>query len=327
MDLSPLSILTPILFLLPLFNHISYCQQPYIDNEQQLDCSSTLPQLKGYLCNGPQTGCQSFLTFRSTSLYNSPLAIASLLSSDALDIATINNIKSTAEKIPYDDLVIVPVPCYCTGTIYSHQATYTVAGGENYSAISTITFQGLSSCSALIDQNYYDGDALAVDAQLRVPLRCACPSTNETTNGVKSLLTYLVTQGDSVYSVAERYGISAQSVMEANMMTDASVIYPFTTILIPLNCANRSQSSFCSCPNGYAEGVYRNGLNCMPDKKKFPFKLVLVIGSPQLSANSVQQHFMPVARGYPLRVLFLALIMAVRKSLTITTNVTFDNAK
>ncbi|KAI3439375.1 uncharacterized protein J3R85_004790 [Psidium guajava] len=249
---------------------MSHCQQPFAGSEQ-VNCSSTLPQLKGYLCNGPQTQCQSFLMFRSTSQYSSPLTIASLLSSDALDIATINN------------------------------ASYTVAKGDTYFNLANITFQGLSSCQALINQNYYNGEDLAVDAQLGVPLRCACPSTNDTANGVESLLTYLVTHGDSIDSIAERYGVTAQRVMEANMMTDTSVVFPFTPILIPLSCAKNSKSSFCYCPNGFAKDVSRNGLNCMPHQKKFPFKLVLVIGSHEFSANSVQQHFMPVARGYPLR--------------------------
>ncbi|KAK3415906.1 hypothetical protein EUGRSUZ_H01369 [Eucalyptus grandis] len=279
MDLSSLSILTSILLLLPLFNRVSYCQQPYVDDEQRLNCSSTLPQLKGYLCNGPQTQCQSFLTFRSTSVYNSPLTIASLLNSDASDIATINNIKSTAEEIPYGNLVIVPVPCHCTGTIYSHQASYTVVKDDTYYNLANITFQGLIFCRALNDQNYYNGEDLARDARLRVPLRCACPSTKETANGAESLLTYLVTHGDSINSIAERYGVAAQSVMEANMLTDTSVVYAFTPILVPLYCARNSKSSFCYCPNGYTEGAPRNGLNCMPDQKKFPFQLVLAIGT------------------------------------------------
>ncbi|KAF7847815.1 hypothetical protein BT93_L2549 [Corymbia citriodora subsp. variegata] len=278
MDLSSLAISTPILLLLPLFNHISYCQQPYIDN-RQLDCSSTISKVKGYLCNGSQTQCQSFVTFRSTSPYNSSLAIASLLGSDAMDIASINNIRTTAEEIPHDNLVIVPVTCYCTGSMYSHQANYTLTLDDTYFIIANNTFQGLTSCQALDGQNYYTGLDLVGGAQLLVPLRCACPSTGQTADGVKSLLTYLVTWGDTVSLIAESYGVAEQSAMEANMMTDASVIYPFTPILIPLNCAKNSKSSFCYCPNGYAEGGLRNGLNCMPDQKKFPFKLVLVIGA------------------------------------------------
>ncbi|KAK3415911.1 hypothetical protein EUGRSUZ_H01363 [Eucalyptus grandis] len=119
--------------------------------------------------------------------------------------------------------------------------------------------QGLT----IAGQNYYDADAvhLVEGAQVLVPLRCACPSTSETTNGVKSMLSYLVTWDDSVESIAEIFGATKQSVLEANMMTTDSVLYPFTPILIPLDY------------------VLRNGLNCMPDRKKFPFKQVIVIGA------------------------------------------------
>ncbi|KAF8015430.1 hypothetical protein BT93_H1055 [Corymbia citriodora subsp. variegata] len=232
MDLSSLLILTPILLLLSSFNRISDCQQPYVDNKQ-LNCSFT--ERKGYPCNDPQTQCQSFLTFRSTFLYNSSLAIALLLHSDASDVANINNIKSTTEEIPFDNLVIVPVPCDCTGSIYLHQANYAPLPGDNYSSIANYTFQGLSSYQALDNQNYYPVTALPVDGQLMVPLRCACPSADEAVNGLKSLLTYLVTPSDSVASITKRFGVTVQSVREANMMTDTFVLCPFTTILIPLD--------------------------------------------------------------------------------------------
>ncbi|XP_039156051.1 wall-associated receptor kinase-like 10 [Eucalyptus grandis] len=279
MDLSSLSILSPILLLFSLFDRISYCHQQYVDNNQ-LNCPFNLAEGKGYPCNDPQTQCQAFLTFRSTSLYNSPLAIALLLHSDASDMAKINNIKSAAEVMPSDKLVIVPVPCDCTGSIYLHQANYTVVMGDTYYVIAKDKFQGLLSYRAIEDQNYYSGPMdVRIGVPLMIPLRCACPSADETANGVKSLLTYFVTHNDSVDSISESFGVAAQSVLEANPMTNTSALCPFSTILIPLNCAKNSKSSFCYCCNGYAEGGLRNGLNCMPDQKKFPFKLVLVIGA------------------------------------------------
>ncbi|KAK3416082.1 hypothetical protein EUGRSUZ_H01649 [Eucalyptus grandis] len=230
MDLSSLSILSPILLLFSLFDRISYCHQQYVDNNQ-LNCPFNLTEGKA------------------------------------------------AEEIPFDNLVIVPVPCDCTGSIYLHQAYYTMAAGDTYYLIANYTFQGLLSYSAIEYQNYYSVVNLTIGGQLMIPLRCACPSADETANGVKSLLTYLVTHGDSVDSITESFGVTAQSVMEANMMTNTSVLCPSIPILIPLNCAKNSKSSFCYCPNGYAEDGLRNGLNCMPDPKKFPFKLVLVIGA------------------------------------------------
>ncbi|KAL3725695.1 hypothetical protein ACJRO7_030688 [Eucalyptus globulus] len=276
MDLSSLSTLTLILFLLPLFNHISYCQQPYVANKQ-LNCSSTLPQLKDYRCNGPQTQCQSYVTFRSTSVYDSPVSIASLLGLDPLDIASTNNIPYT-EKIPYGNLVIVPVSCHCTGNTYSHLTSYTVQEeSSNFLTIADQTFQGLTTCQALIDQNSHFGED-PVGEKLLVPLRCACPSTNQTANVVKSLLTYLVTQGDNLTSIAERFNVTLLSLVEANMLTVTNAkaeIHASTPFLIPLTCAKECNS--CNLREGYAEVGFKNPLNCWPDRKKFPFKLVLVI--------------------------------------------------
>ncbi|KAL3725694.1 hypothetical protein ACJRO7_030687 [Eucalyptus globulus] len=266
MNLSSLSMSIPILLLLPLFYHICHCQNPYPRGDQ-FNCSSPSSEVKGYLCNSPQA-CQSFVTFRCISPYDTPLTIASLLGSDALDIATVNNLKSTTENIPSDNLVVVPVSCHCSGSIYQHQASYIVANSERYFTIANSTYQGLSLCRALLDQNYYAEADLVAGAHLLVPLRCACLSTNQTVDGVKSLLTYSVTVGETIVSIAERYGITAQHIVEANMVTDSSVLYAFTPIIVPLNCAKNSKSSFC---------YY--SLNCMPDQKKFPFKLVLVIGA------------------------------------------------
>ncbi|KAK3416079.1 hypothetical protein EUGRSUZ_H01646 [Eucalyptus grandis] len=145
--------------------------------------------------------------------------------------------------MPLDKLVIVPVPCSCTGSMYLHQANYTVAKDDSYFTIANDTFQGLT----IAGQNYHDADAvhLVEGAQVPVPLRCACPSTSETANGVKSMLSYLVTWDDSVESIAEIFGATKQSVLEANMMTTDSVIYPFTPILIPLDCAGIGMGFLC----------------------------------------------------------------------------------
>ncbi|KAK3415909.1 hypothetical protein EUGRSUZ_H01366 [Eucalyptus grandis] len=117
--------------------------------------------------------------------------------------------------IPSDNLVVVPVSCHCSGT--------------------NSTYQGLSSCRALLDQNYYAEADLVAGAHLLVPLRCACLSTNQTVDGVKSLLTYSVTVGETIVSISERYGITPQHIVEANMLTDSSVLYAFTPFLVPLN--------------------------------------------------------------------------------------------
>ncbi|KAL3654559.1 hypothetical protein CASFOL_001544 [Castilleja foliolosa] len=75
----------PLLLLL-LFPAQSKAQQSYVDNKQ-LRCDQNDTVTLGFLCNGASSSCPSFLTFRSTPTYNTPVTIAYLLSADASRIA------------------------------------------------------------------------------------------------------------------------------------------------------------------------------------------------------------------------------------------------
>ncbi|KAF2283093.1 hypothetical protein GH714_043416 [Hevea brasiliensis] len=139
---------------------------------------------------------------------------------------------------------------------------------------------------------------LSVGSKLTVPLRCACPSTNQTAKGVISLLVYTVTWDETISSIAQRFGVDEASVLEANKLSQEGNIYPFTPILVPLtnenhlinagnsanprNSANPGNSTnlgnfSClyangSVPVGVAEDIY-----CRAQNKKFPTKLVAVL--------------------------------------------------
>ncbi|KAK9271266.1 hypothetical protein L1049_026856 [Liquidambar formosana] len=69
---------------------------------------------------------------------------------------------------------------------------------------------------------------------LVVPLRCACPTTNQIAVGVNFLLTYLVEWGDDIPSIAALFGVDPQTVRDANNLSSTSIIFPFTPLLIPL---------------------------------------------------------------------------------------------
>lgn len=74
--------------------------------------------------------------------------------------------------------------------------------------------------------NYYDNENPSSGKEVMVPLRCACPSVNKTANGVKSLQSYMVTWGVMVSSVAKVFGANVGSVLEANMLSQNSIILP-----------------------------------------------------------------------------------------------------
>lgn len=287
MELSSFCSLCIFLFSF-LFLQTSNCQQYYLNN-RQLDCLENPSISKGYLCNGIQTSCVSFLTFISSPPYDSPTRIARLLGSEPSSIALINNISSINNINPSQKLIIVPISCSCTGSIYQHKAPYTVQDkSETYFSIANNTYQGLTTCQALMGQNYYDYRDLEVGLELMIPLRCACPSSNQTASGVISLLAYMVTWGDTISSIGERFGVDEASILEANKLSMTSIIFPFTPILVPFkteSCLMNPTNFFCKCYNGYLADGGLEGTNCIKDRQKFPVKLVILLGDLSLPRN------------------------------------------
>ncbi|XAR53544.1 Non-specific serine/threonine protein kinase [Bertholletia excelsa] len=275
-----------IFISLSLLCRVSHSQQPYLAN-QQLNCANSSSVTDGYYCNGPQQSCKSFLTFRALPPYDSAVSIAYLLGSEASDIASINNI-SAVDTLPTDKLVIVPVSCSCSGDYYQHNALYTIKTGQTYFTIANNTYQGLTTCQALIAQNPFNQSNLSVGSELTVPIRCACPSELQVKDGVTFLLTYLITWGDYLAgisglfsSIKDVYGVTASSIMEANEISSDSYIYPFTPILIPLKsetCEVKPNNFFCYCPNGYLAENGREGVICRPQHKGLPLKVVILLG-------------------------------------------------
>lgn len=229
----------------------SEAQQSYVNNKQ-LDCNQSPNTTLGFVCNAAPS-CPSFLTFRSTPIYNSPATIAYLLSSDASLIASANNISDVA-PLPVDTLLIVPVNCSCSGDgrFYQHNATYSLkVQGETYFSVANNTYQSLSTCQALIAQNPYDARQLLAGMRLAVPLRCACPTPAQSAAGFRYLLTYLLRQGNDVGSVAAEFaaaGADVPGILAANNISEGSSIFYFTPLLVPLKTQPSTANTDTSVP-------------------------------------------------------------------------------
>ncbi|XP_020234767.1 wall-associated receptor kinase-like 2 [Cajanus cajan] len=283
MELHNLNILS-IILLLYLFPHPLKCQQVYL-NDTVYECSINPSVPKGYLCNGHQKSCTSFLIFRSNSPYDNAESIAYLLGSEASNIASINNISSN-EKIASNKSIIVPVFCSCSGNIYQHKTHYTVKKNDIYWALVKETFQGLTTCQAIMGQNYYAPVKIAIGADLTVPILCACPTENQTARGFTSLLVYLVNSGDTIKSIGEAYGVDEQSILEANELSalrskNSSVdLLALTPILVPLigkSCKENPDRFYCKCyqePDGSSQGIFCDE----SDGRDFPAKVVAALG-------------------------------------------------
>uniref|UniRef100_A0A7N2LD94 Protein kinase domain-containing protein n=1 Tax=Quercus lobata TaxID=97700 RepID=A0A7N2LD94_QUELO len=226
-----------IALFLCLFYDTAHCQQAYLNNSQ-LNCTGDPFISKGYLCNRPLQSCKSYVTFRSQPSYETAKSIADLLGSEASLIASINNVSNIFDSIPADKLTTVPITCLCSGTIYQYYAHYTAKKSDTYFHIANDTYQGLTTCQALTGQNYYNSEDIPVGTELTVPVRCACPTENQTENGVISLLDYMVKRNHTVLSIAKAFGF------------------------------------FCDCPNGYAA----DGVSCKTDPRKLPVKWIALLG-------------------------------------------------
>lgn len=187
----------------------------------------------GYVYNGVNRSCQTYLTFRSKPPYNTVSAISDLLASDPSQLSEINEVSESA-TFDTNRLVIVPVNCSGSGEYYQRNTSYAVKGNEGYFIIANNTLQGLTTCQALAEQNpSLISSNLSFDATIHVPLRCACPTKNQSDLGIKYLMSYLVAEGDEVSLISQRFGADAERTVEANSLPNSN-INPFTTFLVPL---------------------------------------------------------------------------------------------
>nr|ASM47217.1 lysm-containing receptor kinase 18 [Parasponia rigida] len=188
-----------------------------------------------YTCNGQNQVCQAFLIFKSQPPYNSVKTISNLTVSSPKELARINNV-GESETFPTNKEVIVPVLCSCAGPYYQANTTVILNHNDTYSVVAEDIFQGLTTCNSLLRDNSYGEFDLQPGMELKVPLRCACPTTNQSENGTKYLLTYPINRDDSIPDIGERFNASAKSILDANgFLEEDPTIFISTTLLIPLS--------------------------------------------------------------------------------------------
>nr|AMR60615.1 lysin motif receptor-like kinase 3 [Lupinus atlanticus] len=223
-------------------------QQPYIGlGTTACYKKGNSNSIRGYTCNGANQSCQAYLTFRSQPLYNSVSKISALLSSDPPQLAEINSV-SLNDTFETNKLVIVPIKCSCASEYYQANTSYVVQNADTHFLIASNTFEGLSTCQALQNENHNPWNMFQ-GRELVVPLRCACPTRNQTEKGVKYLLSYLVKEGDSVSFISEKFDVKTKTTLEANNLSMTNdIIHPFTTLLVPLHDKPSISQTVSSAP-------------------------------------------------------------------------------
>ncbi|XP_050384182.1 lysM domain receptor-like kinase 4 [Argentina anserina] len=247
---SKMSPLSPISSIIIVANFccisLILAQQPY-EGQAFTDCRNpdVSKSVFGYTCNGLNRSCQTYLTFRSQPPYNTVSSIANMLASDPSQLAEINSVSESA-TFATNKLVLVPVTCSCSGQYYQLNTSHVVVPRDTYLVIANNTFQGLSTCQAMIKQNSnLTTKNLYTGTRVTVPLRCACPTKNQTDLEINYLMSYLIAPGDFVSKISDRFDTDTGRTLEANGLSEqAAIIYPFTTLLVPLeNPPSSSQTT------------------------------------------------------------------------------------
>jgi LysM repeat protein len=219
--MSCLSVVSSFVLFIVCCSSLIQAQQPYV-GKATTNCSNTENSALGYSCNALNKSCQAYLIFRSQPPYNTVASISTLLGSDPSQLSEVNSVSETT-SFPSNQLVIVPVNCSCSGEYSQANASYIVQPNDTLFLIANNTYQGLSTCQALQNQKTTRTDDILSGETLTVPLRCACPTKNQSDLGIRYLLSYLVTPGDDVPAISEQFGAATGRTLEANL----SKIPPF----------------------------------------------------------------------------------------------------
>ncbi|KAG0490779.1 hypothetical protein HPP92_007642 [Vanilla planifolia] len=189
-----------------------------------------------YSCNGLSKSCKAYVVFISQPSYNTVASISNLLFSEPREVARINGGVLGSHLFPIGEDVIVPVKCSCSGRYYQANASFIDTGNDTYYLIAYDTYQGLASCSALLDQNPYDPLLLTKGMVMSVPIRCACPTSNQSADGVKFLLTASVANGrKGLPGLCKSFNASVRQTIYANSFVENDpYLSKSTTVLLPL---------------------------------------------------------------------------------------------
>ncbi|PON45465.1 LysM receptor kinase [Parasponia andersonii] len=266
-------------FFISLFPQSLRSQQPYLNNSWN-NCSTNHGISKGYHRGDSSKSCKTFVTFRSRKPYNTAFSIAYLLGSEASKIASVNNMSSTIENIPTNELVMVPITCTCSGDIYQHLTPYAVKKYDTYFKIATNTYQNLTTCQA---------------SDRPEKLRPGRDTSGSSDHGSE--------KGDTVEHIRNKLGVSEQSILEANILSQKDTIFAYTTLLVPLRsetCHTNPGMFFCGCPR--ADGS-SDSLNCISHRGKSKFLVKLVTLLVLFLNGSI---FPVIGNGFALLCLFLS---------------------
>ncbi|ESQ50005.1 hypothetical protein EUTSA_v10020217mg [Eutrema salsugineum] len=168
-----------------------------------------------YVCHSSLQKCHTFAVLRANSL---PNHVHLGLDAD--------------EFVPPQghQLLFIPIDCRCNGRIYEAHLFKTCVKGDTFRSVSA-SLQGLTTCLSIREKNpQVSEDSLDESVTLRLAVRCSCPE--EGVSNARFLVTYPVSDVDSVSSLAVTFNTTEDAIVSAN---NKSGVLPLRPALIPLD--------------------------------------------------------------------------------------------
>ncbi|XP_050222821.1 protein LYK5-like [Mercurialis annua] len=226
-----------------LFNPIN--SQQFYDNS---NCASeSLVHGSKYTCN---SNCSTYIVYRAQQDFLTISSVASLFNLTESDLRDANHLKED-DSLSLGREIIIPVSCNCIGGFSQAIFIYNFSGRDSVNEIACGVFEGLVKAQSLVDNNpsLIRGNNNPDRYLVNVPIRCACPDSNQLRVGVKNLVTYPVLEGDRTGLIASKFGISEKTIWDANNLGKYDAIFPQTTLLVPTGGVPDINWNISSVPN------------------------------------------------------------------------------
>ncbi|KAJ9152747.1 hypothetical protein P3X46_026279 [Hevea brasiliensis] len=205
-----------------------------------LSCETTSSDASGYRCNanGSQDQCRAFAILSTNSYFSSLSNLSFYLGLNRFVIAAANGFSADTEFLPKDQPLLMPIECKCNGSFFQAEVTKTTIKGESFYGIAE-SLEGLTTCRAIQEKNLgIPPSNLGDNARLLIPLRCACPYSSEVGLATRILLSYPVSEGDTISNLAIKFNTTPEAIVSANNRSVANFkpesLVPLTSLLIPL---------------------------------------------------------------------------------------------
>ncbi|XP_021722433.1 protein LYK2-like [Chenopodium quinoa] len=222
------------LVFVPIFAH----------NNELISCEGNSVESVNYECNhnAAENQCSTYAVLHTNPYYSSLYNLTYYLGLNRFTVAEVNGFSPDTEYLSNNQPLLIPVNCKCVekSRVFQAELIKTTAVGESFEGIAD-SLEGLTTCKAIREKNA--GVApwnLLEKINVSVPVRCACPTSSEISSGIRLLVSYAVSAGDTVSSLALQFNTTAKAIISANKRLkvgegDLVIKDHSLSVLIPLN--------------------------------------------------------------------------------------------